>query len=68
MADKLSSTQVFPIENVPLLFSLALCNRTRPDLRTATIMVLAFLFSAGELGGGGADGDEASSTMRMCVM
>ena len=68
IAVKWSNTQVFPMEKVPLLFSLALCNRTRPDLRTATIMVRTFLFSAAELGGGGAEGDEASSTIRMCVM
>lgn len=68
MADKSSSIHVFPIEKDPSLFSLALCKRTLPDLLTATMMTLGFLFSGGEFGGAGVDGYAASSMMRTCVM
>ena len=68
MADKSSRFHVLPMEKEPLLFSRALCIRTRPVLRTATTMTRGFLFSGGEEGGGGVDGCAASSTMRMCVM
>jgi hypothetical protein len=67
-ADRSSSIQVFPIEKVPLAFSLALCIRTRPDLRTATIMRRGFFASGFALGGGGPDGYAASSMILMCVM
>lgn len=65
---KSSRTQVFPIEKVPFAFSLALCMRTRPDFRTATMMTRGFLFSGGDSLGGGLEGYAASSFIRMCVM
>ena len=65
---KSSRFQVLPIEKVPFGFSLALCIRTRPDFFTATTMTRGFLFSGDESGGGGDDGDAASSVIRMCVM
>ena len=68
ITSKSSNTHVFPIEKVPLAFSLALCIRTRPDLRTATMITRAFLLSGGDSRGGGLDGYAASSTIRMCVI
>jgi hypothetical protein len=56
-ADRSFRSQVLPMEKVPLAFSLDLCMRTRPDLRTATMMIRGF--SVWELmvsGGGGVDG------------
>ena len=67
-AERSSSIHVFPMENVPLTFSLALCMRTRPDLRTATMMRRGFFASGLALGGGGNDGYAASSMIRICVM
>jgi hypothetical protein len=54
--DKSSINHVLPIENVPSLFSLALCMRTLPDFLTATMIMRGFLFSGGEFGAGGDDG------------
>ena len=68
MADKSSRAQVLPIEKEPLLFSLALCIRTRPDFRTAMTIIRGFLFSFGDWYGGGEDGCAASSRMRIWVM
>lgn len=42
MRDKSSRFHVFPIEKVPFAFSLDLCMRTRPDFRTATMMIRSF--------------------------
>src|ERR1700712_3549944 len=56
------------MENVPLTFSLALCMRTRPDLRTATIMRRGFFASGFAVGGGGEEGNAASSMILMCVI
>src|SRR6266516_8163277 len=67
-AVKSSKTQVLPIENDPFPFSRALCIRTRPDFRTATIIRRGFLFSGDDSGEGGVDGNAASSIIRMCVM
>lgn len=53
---KSSKTQVFPIEKVPVGFSLALCIRTRPDFLTAIMMTLGFLLSGGDSRGGGLEG------------
>lgn len=63
-----SRFHVLPMLKLPLLFSLALCMRTRPVLLTAIIMSRGFLFSGGLSGGGGEDGCAESSWMRMCVM
>lgn len=63
-----SKFQVFPILKLPLLFSRALCMRTRPVLLTAIMMSRGFLFSAGLSGGGGEEGCAASSWIRICVM
>ena len=68
MTVKSSRFHVFPIEKVPLAFSLALCMRTRPDFRTATIITRGFLFSGGDSRGGGFEGYAASSSIRICVM
>lgn len=68
IADRSSNIHVFPMENEPSLFSLALCTRTLPDFLTATIIARGFLLSGGEFGGGGEDGYAASSVMRTCVM
>src|SRR5436190_1418620 len=67
-ADRSSKAQVFPMENVLLMFSLPLCIRTCPDFRTAMIMTRGFLTSGFEFGGGGVDGYAASSIMRICVI
>jgi hypothetical protein len=56
------------MEKVPLTFSRALCMRTSPDLRTATIMSRGFFASGFAVGGGGDDGYAASSMILMCVM
>src|SRR5690348_9730443 len=63
-----SSIHVLPIEKDPFAFSRALCIRTRPDLRTATIINRGFLVSGLEFGGGGSEGYAASSIIRICVM
>jgi hypothetical protein len=68
IAVRSSRTQLFPIEYVVLLFSRALCIRTLPERRTATIITLGFLDSWGASGDGGADGDVASSTIHRWVM
>jgi hypothetical protein len=67
-ADKSSSIHVFPIEKVPLAFSLALCIRTRPDFLTATIIRRGFFAAGLAFGGGGEDGYAASSMILICVM
>lgn len=41
------------MEKVPLAFSRALCNLTLPVLRTEIMIMRAFLFDAGAVGGGG---------------
>lgn len=58
----------FPMEKVPLAFSRALWSLTRPVFRTEIMMMRAFLFDAGAVGGGGLWGNEPSSWTRMCVM
>jgi hypothetical protein len=68
MADRSSRFQVLPMEKEPLLFSRALCMRTRPVLRTATTTIRGFLLSEAEVGGGGVEGWAASSVMRIWVM
>lgn len=40
--ERSSRFHVLPIEKVPFAFSLDLCMRTRPDLRTATMMIRGF--------------------------
>lgn len=57
-----------PMENVPFAFSLALCSLTLPVLRTEIIMMRAFLFDGGAVGGGGDWGKEPSSWTRICVI
>ena len=42
IVDRSSRFHVFPIEKVPLMFSLVLCTRTRPDFLTATMMTRGF--------------------------
>lgn len=56
------------MENVPFTFSLALCIRTRPDLRTAMMITRGFFAAGLEFGGGGEAGYAASSMILMCVM
>lgn len=68
IAAKSSRDQVLPTEKDPFAFSFALCMRTRPVLLTATTIIRGFLFSALEFGGGGAEGEVASSVIRICVM
>lgn len=69
MAVRSSRFHVLPMEKVPFGFSLDLCMRTRPDLRTATMMTRAFsLFGVFASRGGGAEGDDEYSVMRMWVM
>lgn len=57
-----------PMENVPFSFSRALCSLTLPVLRTEIIMMRAFLFDGGAVGGGGDWGNEPSSWTRICVI
>ena len=67
--ERSSRFQVLPMEKVPLAFSLDLCMRTRPDLRTAMMMVRGFSDSGVRAwGGGGVAGWEEYSVMRMWVM
>ena len=68
MAARSSKFQVLPIEKEPLLFSLALCIRTRPDFLTAIIMTRCFLFVSGDVGGGADEGEAASSITFIWVM
>lgn len=64
-----SKFHVLPIEKLPLGFSLDLCMRTRPDFRTATIMIRGFSASGVRASGGGGDeGCEPNSVILMCVM
>jgi hypothetical protein len=63
-----SKFHVLPMLKLPLLFSLALCIRTRPVLLTAIMMSRGFLFSGGLSGGGGAEECTESSWIRMWVM
>ena len=51
-----SKFHVLPMLKLPLVFSLALCIRTRPVLRTAMMMSRGFLLLSTLSGGGGADG------------
>jgi hypothetical protein len=41
------------MEKVPFAFSRALCNFTLPVFRTDIMIIRAFLFEAGAVGGGG---------------
>lgn len=68
MHESSSMFHVLPILKLPLLFSRALCMRTRPVDRTAIMIRRGFLCSGGLSGGGGAEGWEPSSWIRMCVM
>lgn len=68
IAERASSSHVLPIEKLLLLFSLALCNLTRPDRRTDTIITLGFLFDSADSNGGGAEGEVASSHTGIWVM
>jgi hypothetical protein len=45
--------QDFPMEKVPLAFSLALCSFTLPVFRTEIMTIRAFLLEGAEVGGGG---------------
>jgi hypothetical protein len=42
-----------PIEKVPFAFSRALCSLTLPVFRTDIIIIRAFLFDVGAVGGAG---------------
>lgn len=69
MAERSSRNHVFPIENVPFGFSFDLCMRTRPDFRTATMMIRGFsAWAFRAWGGGGAVGYDEYSTILMCVI
>lgn len=57
-----------PMEKVPFAFSRALCSLTRPVFRTDIMIMRAFLFEGGALGGGGDWGKEPSSWTRICVI
>jgi hypothetical protein len=64
-----SMFHVLPTEKVPFGFSLDLCMRTRPDLRTAMMMTRGFSDSGVRAcGGGGAAGCDENSVMRIWVM
>jgi hypothetical protein len=52
-AETSSIGHVFPIEKVPLAFSLALCSLTLPVFRTEIMIMRPFLLEADEVGGGG---------------
>jgi hypothetical protein len=64
MACRSSRFHVFPIENEPFAFSRPLCMRTRPDLRTATMMTRAFLSPPTDPGPGGSFDDASSVTLQ----
>ena len=68
MADSSSMFHVLPMLKLPLLFSRALCIRTRPVDRTAMMIRRGFLFDSKLSAGGGADGYCASSMIRIWVM
>jgi hypothetical protein len=68
IADNSSIFHVLPMLKLPFAFSRALCIITLPVDRTAIIIKRGLRFSAGLSGGGGDDGCNASSWMRMCVM
>lgn len=69
MAVRSSRNHVLPIEKVPLGFSLDLWTRTRPDLRTATMMTRGFSYWGVRAEGGGGDvGEVWNSVILMCVM
>ena len=63
-----SKFHVLPMLKLPLLFSLALCMRTRPVLLTAMMINRGFLLESALSGGGGLEGYCESSTIRMCVI
>ena len=56
MAVNSSKFHVLPMLKLPLLFSRALCIRTRPVLRTAMMIRRGFLLSGALSGGDGVEG------------
>lgn len=68
IAESSSKFHVLPMLKLPLVFSRALCMRTRPEERTAIMIRRGFLFSGPLSGGGGAEACCPSSVMRMWVM